>query len=125
MMCHALPFRPLWHQSLGRKTFDRSGGEKRVRCVTELKHFAKLVTLASCYQSQQLPANRAIQPRYVQRNHRIAGAGAVERGARAAAARCAQGEARRKGARLTRTGKGSVCAFRTPSEPEVDSKSDM
>jgi hypothetical protein len=32
--------------------------------------------------------------------------------------------ARRKGG-LTRTGKGSICAFRTPSEPENDSKVDM
>ena len=37
-------------------------------------------------------------------------------GSSAAAARAR--EARRKGARLTRTEKGSVCAFRTPSEPE-------
>jgi len=33
---------------------------------------------------------------------------------RSAACSCARG----KGARLTRTGKGPVCAFRTPSEPE-------
>jgi hypothetical protein len=43
----------------------------------------------------------------------------------AAAARCAaQGKLAEK-ARLTGTGKGSVCAFRTLSEPEVDSKFDM
>ena len=47
------------------------------------------------------------------------GAGGQQR----AAARPA--EARRKGARLTRTGKGSVCGFRTPSEPENDSKIDL
>ena len=52
------------------------------------------------------------------------GWGAVE-GARAAARRLRAGGARRKGARLTRTGKGSVCAFRTLSEPKVDSKFDM
>ena len=37
----------------------------------------------------------------------------------------ALGEARRKGARLTRTEKGSVCVLGTPSEPENDSKVDM
>jgi hypothetical protein len=77
-----------------------------------------------CYQSQQIPANRVIQPRYVQQNHRIAGAGAVERARRQQRQLRAHtgGGARRKGARLKGTGKGSVCDFRTPPEPESDSK---